>query len=123
MDSAGATRGFIFDSTITAGGGVEFATTEDGQVMTATGAAVTGVQSTDQLFFELWARCAITMAGFYNVTYWFNGATDVTATTTADAASYIETPQDNLFGGGTPAATSLPPLRRTHPSRFPQLRR
>lgn len=102
LQSNDTVRGFIFD--VNSNLGVEFATSEDGQVVTSLnpGLSVTGVVSTDRLVFELWARGTISMAGLYNITAFFDGATDVTGATTTDAAAYIETPQNITFGGGVP---------------------
>lgn len=95
LTAADTVRGFIYDSHTSLG--VEWTTAEDGQVLTFAGSAVSGIVSTDRLCLEVWHHAAQGMAASYTVTIYFAGATDVTDTTTTNAASYIETPQDGLF--------------------------
>ena len=86
--------GYIYDDATPLG--VEWSTSEDGQVFTVSGAEVGGVIPNDYLVCELWYVATQASATAYTLTAWYGGATDVTDSTTADAASYIETPQ-NLF--------------------------
>jgi hypothetical protein len=88
-------RGFIYDSHDLLG--VEPGTTELGQVISLTGSAVAGVVPTDRLALEIWHHEQASSATQYSTTHYFDGATDVTTSTTTDAASYIETPQDLAF--------------------------
>jgi hypothetical protein len=88
-------RGFIYDSDTPLG--VEFATSEDGQVITVSGSAVGGILATDRLAFEFWVHAVQGNATDRNVVLYYDGTTDVTDATTTDAASYIETPQDLSF--------------------------
>ena len=90
-------RGFIYDTDTALG--TEFATTEQGRVVTVAGAAVAGCVSTDRICVEIWWHTtAQAMGTSYTRSLWANGTTDVVnAVATSDAASYIETPQ-NLFG-------------------------
>jgi len=81
--------GYIYDSDTALG--VEWATTEDGQVLTFSGSSI-AVQAGDVLVLEFWAHAVQGMAASYTNTLFFNGTTDVTDTTTADAASYLESP-------------------------------
>lgn len=104
-------RGFVYDSHTALG--VEYLTTQDGQVLTVSGAAVSGVINTDRLAFEFWVHAVQGMATAYSVSLMFNGPTPVTDTTTTNAGSYIRTPQD-LFVA--PAQGSAP-----RPVLFPSL--
>jgi hypothetical protein len=84
--------GYIYDSDSPLG--VEWSTTLDGQVLTFSGAAVT-CQLGDVLVMEFWRHAATQGAA----TAWlqqlnYNGHVDVLGTTTADPASYLETPQN-----------------------------
>lgn len=88
--STQAVVGYIYDSDTPLG--VEWGTTEDGQVLTFSGAAVT-TQADDVLVLEFWRHAVQAMSNAYVQTVWFDGTTDVTDATTSDAASYIETPQ------------------------------
>jgi len=106
LKSDDTVRGYVYDSDTALG--VEYAATEDGQVFTVSGSAVTGVVSTDRLAWEFWVHAVQAMAATYTATLYFDGTTDVTDTTTTDAASYIETPQNNLFAA---AAALAPPER------------
>lgn len=96
--STQAIVGFIYDSDTALG--VEWSTTEDGQVITVSGAAVT-TQTDDVLVFEVWRHAAQAMAVAYTQTVYFEGTTDVTGTTTADAASYLEDTNGLTCGGTT----------------------
>jgi uncharacterized membrane protein len=92
LASDNTVRGYVYDSDAPLG--AEYATSETGQVLTISGGTVTGVTSTDRLVFEWWIHCVQAMATAYLVSLYYDGTTDVTAATTTDAASYIETPQD-----------------------------
>jgi len=94
--STSSVVGFIYDSDTTLG--VEWGTTEDGQVLSPTGSAVT-VLAGDVLVISFWRHAAQGMAVAYTQTLYFDGATDVTDATTTDAASYLETPQVLTFSG------------------------
>jgi hypothetical protein len=111
LTAADTVRGFIYDSHTALGtefGAGGTVTTEDGIVVTVAGAAVAGVVSTDVIAFEAWTHAVQGMATSYNQILYYDGATDVTDTTTTDAASYIETPQSGLFA----AAPVVPPKQR-----------
>lgn len=86
--------GFVYDSDTTLG--IEWSTTEDGQVVTFAGGAVT-ITAGDVLVLEVWRHAAQGMANSYTQQIYFDGATPVTDATTADAASYLETPQDGII--------------------------
>ncbi|MDQ5870611.1 MAG: hypothetical protein M3547_00175 [Acidobacteriota bacterium] len=90
--STNAVVGFIIDDDTPRG--VEWGATEDGQVFTVSGSAVSGVQAGDQVVFEWWYHSVQGMATAYLQQFFYDGATDVVDATTTDAASYIETPQD-----------------------------
>lgn len=92
-------RGYIYDSDSPLG--AEFATSEDGQVYSLAGSAVASVVSTDRLVVEVWVHATQSMAQSGTITIFFDGTTDVVDSTTTDAASYLETPQDGLFSSGT----------------------
>lgn len=98
--STQAVVGFIYDSDTALG--VEWGATEDGQVLSPSGSAVT-VQANDVLVLEFWRHAVQAMGNAYTQLLYYNGATDVTDTTTSDAASYLETPQTLTFAGIDPA--------------------
>lgn len=98
----GSVVGFIYDSHASLG--AEWAistTTPTAQVVTFAGAAVTA-QVGDLLVLEVWQHAIQTMATSYVNNCFFEGATKVTAGQTSNCASYLETPQDLLFGGQFP---------------------
>lgn len=108
--------GFIVDSDTPIG--VEWGASEDGIVATASGAAVTA-QFGDVLVLEVWRHAPTQTNTTARIqTVYFDGATDVVDATTADAASYLETPQNLVFpqvyaetgravaAAATPAATA-----------------
>jgi len=86
--------GFIYDSDTALG--AEWGASEDGQVLTFSGASVTA-QEGDYLVLEFWRHAIQGMTTAYTQTLYYDGTTDVTDTTSADAASYIETPQNLTF--------------------------
>lgn len=111
LTSGDTVRGFIYDATTQLG--TEWGTTEAGRVVTVSGAAVTGVVSTDRICVEIWAVGAQSMATSYNRTFMYNGATEILdLTTTTDAASYADTPQD-LFGAPTVTIDGTRPITTT----------
>ena len=85
--STNAVVGFLYDSDTAVG--VEWLATEDGQVLSLTGSAVTAADG-DILVLEFWRHATQGMAAVYTQTIFFEGTTDVTDATTADAASYLE---------------------------------
>lgn len=87
--STSAVVGFIYDSDTALG--VEWATTEDGQVLSPAGASL-AVLAGDVLVIEFWRHATQAMAAVYTQTLFFDGTTDVVDATTADAASYLESP-------------------------------
>lgn len=95
--------GFIYDSHTSLG--VEWATTEDGIVVTVSGSSVT-CQANDVIVFEVWRHATQAMGSPYTQTLYFDGTTDVVGSTTTDAASYIENPNNITF------ITPPPPVRR-----------
>lgn len=97
--------GFIYDSDTALG--VEWGNTEDGQVLTFSGASVTA-QENDYLVLEFWRHATQAMVGPYVQTLYYDGTTDVTDTTTTDAASYLSTPQTLSFAGAAPRKIRLP---------------
>ena len=117
LTSGDTVRGFIYDSHTSLG--VEYTGTEDGQVYSLTGSAVTGVVSTDRLVVEVWIHAAQSMTVGYINTIFFDGTTDVVDATTTDAASYLETPQNGLFASGTTVTPSV--IARS--AEFPDRRR
>lgn len=96
--STQAVVGYIYDSHTSLG--VEWGATEDGQVITFSGAAIT-VQAGDVLVLEVWRHAVQGMAAAYAQTVYFDGTTDVTDATTSDAASYLEYPGTLSFAGQT----------------------
>lgn len=92
-----AVVGFIYDSHTSLG--VELNQPgEDGQVVTVSGGSVVA-QSGDVLVYECWFHdLSNTTAINQILRVWFDGTTDVVDSTTTDAASYIETPQNLSFG-------------------------
>lgn len=97
--STTAVVGYVYDGGNVIGGSVEMAATEDGRVGTQAMSAVTAAAG-DILVYECWfSSLAQAMATAYAQTLYFDGTTDVVDTTTTDAASYIETPQNLTFGG------------------------
>lgn len=96
--STSAVVGFIYDSHTNIG--VEWGATEDGQVITFAGVAVTTVLN-DVLVVEIWRHAVQGMAVAYTQTVYFNGATVVTDATTTDAGSYLENPNTINFGAQT----------------------
>jgi hypothetical protein len=95
--STQAVVGFIYDSDTPLG--VEWGTTENGQVPTVAGSLVTA-QKGDVLILEVWAHSVQGMSTAFVQTLFFDGTTDVVSGTSADAASYIETPQTLYWQGG-----------------------
>ena len=98
LQSDDTVRGYVYDSDTPLG--VEYATSEDGQVFTISGSAVASVASTDRLAVEIWVHAEQGSAMALTNTLFFDGATDVTDSTTTDAASFISTPQDLFSAGG-----------------------
>lgn len=98
--STSAVVGFIYDSHTSVG--VEWVTTEDGQVLSLAGSAVTTLEN-DVLVIEIWRHAVQGMAAAYNQTVYFDGTTDVTDATTTDAASYLEKPTVITFPQGVTA--------------------
>ena len=96
--STQAVVGFIYDSHTNIG--VEWGNTEDGQVITFSGSAVTTALN-DVLVLEVWRHAAQAMTVAYAQTVYFEGATDVVDTTTTDAASYLQNPNTITFGTQT----------------------
>lgn len=92
--STGSVVGFIYDSDTALG--VEWAAAEDGQVITFSGVSVVA-SAGDVLVLEVWRHGVQGMAVGYTQTIYYDGTTDVVDTTTADAASYLETPQILTF--------------------------
>jgi len=89
--STSSVVGFVYDSDTILG--IEWEIAEDGQVLSIAGSSVVCAAG-DSLVLEFWRHTAGQgMATPYTQTLYFNGTTDVTETTTSDAASYIETPQ------------------------------
>ena len=86
-------RGFIYDTDTALG--TEFATNENGRVVTIAGAAVTGCVSTDRIVCEIWWHTtAQGMGTSYTRSLWVNGTIDpADGVAISNAASYIETPQ------------------------------
>jgi hypothetical protein len=99
LTSADTVRGFIYDSDVALGN--EWGLTEDGQIYTISGSAVTGISSTDRLCLEVWYHAVQATATAFTINFYYNGTVDVTAGANTDAASYIETPQV-LFAPLTP---------------------
>jgi len=93
--STGATVGYVYDSDTALG--VEFTTSEDGQVYSLAGSSVTA-QDGDILVFEYWVHATQLLGLGYVNTLYFDGTTDVLDSTTSDAASYLSTPQVLTFG-------------------------
>jgi hypothetical protein len=101
--------GFIYDSDTHVTNGSEWHDTEEGYVVTVSGGSVTA-QANDVLVYEAWRGAAQAKANAYAQTLFFDGTTDIVdGVTVADAASYIETPQDLTFG----AAATQPLYHRT----------
>lgn len=96
--STNAVVGFIYDSHTNIG--AEWGATEDGQVITFAGAAVTTTLN-DVLVLEVWRHAVQAMSVAYTQTVYFNGATAVTDATTTDAGSYLENPNVISFGTQT----------------------
>ena len=99
LKADGTVRGYIVDAhndTL----GSELTTSEDGQVLGFAGAAVSGCISTDRIACEVWMHTSNSMGSSYTGTFYYNGATAVTESTTTDAGSYIETPQDLFTSAG-----------------------
>ena len=92
LTSSDTVRGFVYDSHTSLG--VEWGTSQTGQLLSVSGAQVTGVVSTDRLVFELWIHTANTMTVSYNFTYFYDGTDEVDAITNTKAGAYISTPQD-----------------------------
>jgi hypothetical protein len=87
--------GFVVDSDTPIG--AEWGASEDGIVATVSGAAVTAVFG-DVLVLEVWRHAPSQTNTTARVqTVYFDGPTDVVDATTANAASYIETPQNLVF--------------------------
>lgn len=86
--------GYIYDSDTTIG--AVWGNTEFGQVVTFSGSSVT-TQDGDVLVLEVWRHAAQNDVGTYTQIVYFEGATDVTAGQTSDAASYLSTPQTLTF--------------------------
>lgn len=98
--------GFVYDSDTALG--AEWQNVKQGRTGTFSGSLVTGVQDGDYLVFEVWrhtAGQAMNMA--YTQTVYYDGTVDVTEGSTASAGSYIETPQDNLFGAAVTPVISF----------------
>lgn len=102
--STSAVVGFIYDSDTALGS--EWGGTEDGQVLSPVGVAVVAVAN-DVLVLCFWRHASQAMAAVYTQTLYFEGATDVTDTTTTDAASYLQTPQVLSFVAPSVAAKVL----------------
>jgi hypothetical protein len=87
--------GYIYDAHTDLG--VEWLAGLDGQVLNFSGAAVTAEQG-DVLVMELWRHTAAQGAATaWAQTHNYNSYVDVTGSTTADPASYLETPQNLTF--------------------------
>jgi len=86
--------GYIYDSDTALG--VEYSTTEDGQVVTVSGSSVTS-QDGDILVFEYWIHATQLISLGYTNTLYFDGTTDVVDSTSSDAASYIQAPISITF--------------------------
>ena len=102
--SGAAVVGFVYDSDTALG--VEWLTTEDGQVLSPAGAAVVVVDN-DVLVLEFWRHAVQGAAMAYSQQLFLEGATDVTGATVADAASYLETPQDLVFAAAAAVPNAL----------------
>lgn len=102
--STNSVVGFIYDSHTSLG--IEWGSPEDGLVVTFAGAAVTA-QAADILVLEFWRHAIQGMATQYIQTLYYNGATDVTDTTTTDAASYLETPDTIAMQGQSVTANRI----------------
>lgn len=104
--------GYVYDSATPLG--AEWGTTEDGQVVTFSGAEIGGVVPADWLVLEIWYVATQATATSYLQSIYYAGTADVTGSTTSDAASYLETPQD-LFpdpsGGGEDGFYRTPRVR------------
>jgi len=92
--STSAVVGFVYDSDTALG--VEYTTSEDGQVYSLSGSAVTA-QNGDILVLEYWVHSTQLLALGYTNTLYFDGTTNVVDSTTTDAASYLKTPQVLTF--------------------------
>ena len=86
--------GYIYDSDTALG--IEYSTTEDGQVVTVSGSSVTS-QDGDILVFEYWIHATQLISLGYTNTLYFDGTTDVVDSTSSDAASYIQAPISITF--------------------------
>jgi len=85
---------YIYDSETPLG--VEWFFTEDGQVLTFSGASIK-VEDGDVIVLEIWRAASQVTATSYVQTVYFNGTTDVTDATTIDAASYLSVPVSIRF--------------------------
>ncbi len=86
---------FVIDAHTAIGG--EWNNIANGQVATFSGSAVT-VAEDDYLVLEFWRHTdSQAMAMAFTQTLSYDGTVDVTQNSTTSAASYLETPQDNLF--------------------------
>jgi hypothetical protein len=99
---------YVYDSDTALG--VEWGTTEDGQVLTFAGAAVTAALN-DYLVLEFWQHAAQAQASTYNQVLYYDGTADVTDATTTNAASFLQAPNaitlttDGNCGTPTPSHT------------------
>jgi hypothetical protein len=103
LTSGDTVRGFVTDNNGSVATGIvstELPLAQAGRVnSTVTGAAVTGVVSTDVLAVEAWTLGTESVtAGAYTITFGYNSTADpVDGTGSTTPAAYIQTPQDNLF--------------------------
>jgi len=107
LKSDDTVRGFVYDSDTPLG--VEWGVAARGQVLTVSGAAVSAVESTDRIVFEMWYHAEQAMAVSYGHDFSYNGTTEIVdGVNNSDPAAYIETPQDGLFAAGTFTGTAAP---------------
>jgi hypothetical protein len=85
--------------------GTEWSGNQQGRVVSPVGSAVTCLAG-DVLVVEVWGHGTPSMASTYLQSIWFDGATVVTGSTTSDAASYIETPNNLTFAAITYTRTA-----------------
>jgi hypothetical protein len=106
LTSGDTVRGFVYDSDTPLGS--EWATGLTGEVVTFSGAAVSGVVSTDRLVLEFWVHSEQGMPSAYNRQLNYNGTTEPTdGAANSNSASYLETPQDLFTAGTTPVGDTV----------------
>lgn len=109
--------GFIIDSHTEIG--TEWNSSPEGRIATFSGAAVTVIAG-DYLVLEFWRHTfGQAMSMGYSQALEFDGTTDIVdGITQASAASYLETPQDNLFTAPAASHDYIPHIQRTARSRI-----